>query len=208
MFRRSHDRSRRVQRAKEDSPRRRGGRKRLMILLFLLAITAYAVVNYKDPQRAARAGGTSSDFWRQRESAYAVQIPRGSNGEFAVQARINGKIATMVVDTGATSVVLTYETAKAIGLPLELLEYNVDVQTAGGHTKAARLWLDRMMIGKLEERSVPALVVPHGQMKTNLLGMSFLDRLESLEVRADQLMLRGFEEPVVLSRDRRRPVNN
>jgi aspartyl protease family protein len=24
-----------------------------------------------------------------------------------------------------------------------------------------------------------ALVVPHGQMKTNLLGMSFLDRLES-----------------------------
>ena len=39
---------------------------------------------------------------------------------------------------------------------------------------------------------MPALVVPHGQMKTNLLGMSFLDRLESWEVRADQLMLRGY----------------
>lgn len=179
-----------------------------MILLFLVAVAAYAVVNHNDPQRAARAGGTSSDFPGQRESAYAVQIPRGSNGEFAVQASINGKTATMVVDTGATSVVLTYETAKAIGLPLELLEYDVDVQTAGGHTKAARLWLDRMMIGKLEERSVPALVVPHGQMKTNLLGMSFLDRLESLEVRADQLTLRGFQEPVVLQRDRRRVGTN
>jgi aspartyl protease family protein len=32
-------------------------------------------------------------------------------------------------------------------------------------------------------------------MKTNLLGMSFLDRLESWEVRADHLMLlRGFPE--------------
>src|SRR5436190_24206559 len=98
----------------------------------------------------------------------------------------------MVVDTGATSVVLTYETAKAAGLPLELLDYNVDVETAGGHTRAARLTLDRLAIGSLVERSIPALVVPRRQMKTNLLGMSFLDRLESWEVRADSLMLRGY----------------
>jgi aspartyl protease family protein len=101
-------------------------------------------------------------------------------------------------------VVLTYETAKAVGLPLELLEYDVEVQTAGGHTKAARLTLDRLSIGKLVERSVPALVVPHGQMKTNLLGMSFLDRLESWEVRADRLMLRGFPEPKMSRSDRSR----
>jgi len=112
----------------------------------------------------------------------------------------------MVIDTGATSVVLTYETAKAVGLPLELLEYNIDVQTAGGHTKAARLWIDRLTIGKLVERNVPALVVPHGMMKTNLLGMSFLDRLEGFEVRADQLTLRGFQEPVTLRSDYRRLV--
>jgi aspartyl protease family protein len=110
----------------------------------------------------------------------------------------------MVIDTGATSVVLTYETAKAIGLPLELLEYDVDVETAGGHTKAARLTLDRLSIGKLVERSVPALVVPRGQMKTNLLGMSFLDRLESWEVRADRLVLRGFPEPITSRSDRSR----
>jgi aspartyl protease family protein len=88
--------------------------------------------------------------------------------------------------------VLTYETAKVLGLPLEFLEYDVDVETAGGHTKAARLTLDRLAIGKLEERSIPALVVPRGQMKTNLLGMSFLDRLESWEVHADSLTMRGY----------------
>jgi aspartyl protease family protein len=182
--------------------------RRLLILLFLLALIATVIVAYQDPGRSALARGTVSDFWRQREPTYTVQIPRGSNGEFAVQARINGIAAAMVVDTGATSVVLTYETAKAVGLPLELLEYNVDVQTAGGHTRAARLWLDRMAIGKLVERSVPALVAPQGQMKTNLLGMSFLDRLESFEVRADHLMLRGFREPVDLRGDRRSSALN
>ncbi len=167
---------------------------RLFLVLFLLIATAGAVVAYKDPEQVARASDTVSDLLRYRASAAtrAVEIPRGRGGEFALRARINGVTAPMVVDTGATSVVLTYETAKAAGLPLELLDYDVDVETAGGHTKAARLTLDRLAIGRLVERSVPALVVPHGQMKTNLLGMSFLDRLERWEVRADRLTLLGY----------------
>jgi len=167
---------------------------RILLVLLVLAATAGAVVAYGDPDRIARAGDTVSDLLRKRPNApaRAVQIPRGQTGEFALQAKINGVSAPMVIDTGATSVVLTYETAKAAGLPLELLEYDVEVETAGGHTRAARLTLDRLAIGKLVERSVPALVVPRGQMKTNLLGMSFLDRLESWEVHADRLMLHGY----------------
>jgi aspartyl protease family protein len=167
---------------------------RLLLALIVLAATVGAVVAYKDPEKIARASDSVSDLLRRRATsqARAVQIARGQSGEFALQAKINGVPAPMVIDTGATSVVLTYETAKAAGLPLELLEYDVDVETAGGHTRAARLTLDRLAIGRLVERSVPALVVPHGQMKTNLLGMSFLDRLESWEVRADRLMLHGY----------------
>jgi aspartyl protease family protein len=167
---------------------------RLLLVLLLLTATAGAVVGYRDPEQVARASDTVSDFLRHRTSVKtrAVEVQRGRGGEFALQARINGVPAPMVVDTGATSVVLTYETAKAAGLPLELLDYDVDVETAGGRTKAARLTLDRLAIGKLVERSVPALVVPHGTMKTNLLGMTFLDRLERWEVRADRLMLHGY----------------
>ena len=168
---------------------------RILLVLLMLAATAGAVVAYGDPERLARAGDTVSDLLHKRArlaNRRAVQITRAQTGEFALQAKINGTIAPMVIDTGATSVVLTYETAKAAGLPLELLDYDVDVETAGGHTKAARLTLDRLAIGKLVERSVPALVVPHGQMKTNLLGMSYLDRLESWEVHADRLMLHGY----------------
>jgi aspartyl protease family protein len=167
---------------------------RFLLVLLAMAATAGAVLAYKDPEQVARATDTVSELLRKRAAApaRAVQIARTPSGDFALKARINGVSAPMVIDTGATSVVLTYETAKAAGLPLEVLEYDVDVETAGGHTKAARLTLDRLAIGKLVERSVPALVVPQGQMKTNLLGMSFLDRLESWEVHADRLMLHGY----------------
>lgn len=167
---------------------------RFLLVLLAMAATAGAMLAYKDPEQVARATDTVSELLRKRAAspARAVQIPRTQSGEFALKARINGVSAPMVIDTGATSVVLTYETAKAAGLPLELLEYDVDVETAGGHTRAARLTLDRLAIGKLVERSVPALVVPQGQMKTNLLGMSFLDRLESWDVHADRLMLHGY----------------
>jgi aspartyl protease family protein len=168
---------------------------RILLVFLVLAATAGAVVAYGDPDQIARASDTVSQMLHRRAASSpvrAVQVSRGQAGEFALQARINGVSAPMVIDTGATSVVLTYETAKAAGLPLELLEYDVDVETAGGHTKAARLTLDRLAVGKLVERSVPALVVPRGQMKTNLLGMSFLDRMESWEVHADRLMLHGY----------------
>jgi clan AA aspartic protease (TIGR02281 family) len=167
---------------------------RILMLVILIVATAGAALAYGDPRQISKAGTIVTEMLRKQNPAplRTVDVPRGNTGEFGLQATINGVHVPMVVDTGATSVVLSYETAKAAGLPLELLDYSVDVETAGGHTKAARLTLDRVAIGKLVERSVPALVVPRGQMKTNLLGMSFLDRLESWEVRADRLKLRGY----------------
>jgi aspartyl protease family protein len=171
---------------------------RFLLVLMMLAGTAGAVVAYGDPDQIARASHKVSHMLRgpaaSPAAAPAVQIQRGQGGEFALRAKINGVAAPMVIDTGATSVVLTWETAKAMGLPLDMLEYDVDLETAGGHTKAARLTIDRLAVGHLVEKSVPALVVPRGLMKTNLLGMSFLDRLESWGVRSDTLMLTGYPE--------------
>jgi aspartyl protease family protein len=120
-----------------------------------------------------------------------VQVVRGKSGDFAVGAHINGARVPMVLDTGASSVVLTQEAAKAAGLPLEVLAYTVTVDTANGHTRAAPVTLDRLAVGGLIERSVPALVAQPGQLKNNLLGMTFLNRLESWEVRGDRLRMRG-----------------
>ena len=169
---------------------------RILLVLVMLAATAGAVIAYGDPQQIARASEQMSHMLGagtcSRRPRFRSRAARPVNSP--CNAKINGVKAPMVIDTGATSVVLTWETAKAIGLPLEMLEYDVDVETAGGHTKAARLTLDRLAVGHLVEKSVPALVVPRGQMKTNLLGMSFLDRLESWGVQADRLMLHGYPD--------------
>jgi len=121
-----------------------------------------------------------------------VEVARNAGGGFSVAARINGARVAMVLDTGASAVVLTNEAAKAAGLPVEVLNYSVNVDTANGRARAAPVKLDRVAIGGITERSVPALIAPPGQLRTNLLGMSFLNRLESWEVRGDKLLLRGY----------------
>jgi len=120
-----------------------------------------------------------------------VEIVRGRAGDFQVAARVNGTRVAMVLDTGASAVVLTQDAARAAGLPLELLSYDVTVDTANGRTRAASVTLDRIVVGNIEERAVPALVAQRGQLKTSLLGMSFLDRLDSWQVRGDKLVLLG-----------------
>ena len=115
-------------------------------------------------------------------------VTPGKGGQFFEH---NGAKVPMVLDTGATSVVLTQAAAKAAGLPLEVLNYTVNVDTASGRTRAAPVTLDRLAVGGVIERSVPALVVQSGQLKHSLLGMTFLNRLESWEVHGDTLRMTG-----------------
>ena len=121
-----------------------------------------------------------------------VEIARGGGGNFAVVGQINGARVSLVLDTGASSVVLTQEAAKAAGLPLEMLSYSVNVDTANGRARAAPVTLDRLAIGGIVERSVPALIAQPGQLRASLFGMSFLNRLEGWEVRGDRLVMRGY----------------
>jgi aspartyl protease family protein len=122
-----------------------------------------------------------------------VEVARTNAGDFDISARINGVHVPMVLDTGASSVVLTQQDAKAAGLPLEVLNYTVSIDTANGRTRAAQVTLDRLAVGGLEERSVEALIVQPGQLRTSLLGMSFLNRLQSWQVSGDRLIMHGYQ---------------
>jgi aspartyl protease family protein len=126
-----------------------------------------------------------------QRSERSVEIVRGRGGDFQVAAQVNGTRVAMALDTGASTVVLTQDAAKAAGLPLELLSYDVQIDTANGRTRAASVTLDRITVGEIVERKVPALVAQPGLLRVSLLGMTFLNRLESWEVRGDKLLLRG-----------------
>jgi aspartyl protease family protein len=121
----------------------------------------------------------------------SVEVMRPREGDFMIRAEINGARVPMLVDTGASSVVLSAEAARAAGLPVQLLRYDVPIETANGRSRAASVVLDRITIGGIVERKVPALVSSPGDLKTSLLGMSFLKRLESFEVHGERLVLRA-----------------
>jgi len=73
-----------------------------------------------------------------------VEVARGQGGNFMIATQINGARLPMILDTGASSVVLTHDAAKAVGLPLEMLSYTVAVETANGRTRAE--WAPRSVL--------------------------------------------------------------
>lgn len=120
-----------------------------------------------------------------------VSVTRQGDGHFALNARVNGAPARFVFDTGASLVVLTPQTARAAGLDPSGLDYSTPVSTANGLTLTAPVRLERLAVGAIEEADVAALVAKPDALSDNLLGMSFLGRLSSYEVRGDRLVLRG-----------------
>jgi len=118
-------------------------------------------------------------------------IARRLDGSFLIAGRANGRDARFIFDTGASTVVLMASTAEALGFRSAALTYAVPVLTANGRTLAAPVVLDSLSIGSITERRVSALVARPGVLHENLLGMTFLDRLASYEVRGNRLILRG-----------------
>jgi aspartyl protease family protein len=120
-----------------------------------------------------------------------VSIARRMDGTFVISGRANGRDLRFIFDTGASTVVLSAESAQALGLSAAGLAYTVPVATANGRTMAAPVTLDSVSIGSITERRIRALVARPGALRDNLLGMTFLERLASYEVRSNRLILRG-----------------
>ncbi len=108
-----------------------------------------------------------------------------------VKTETNGISLSMLVDTGASTVVLKPADAQRLGIDVDRLRYTVPVQTANGTTYAASVRLRNLSVGKISLDDVDALVAKQGALKENLLGMSFLSRLRSYEFTSDYLTLRS-----------------
>jgi aspartyl protease family protein len=120
-----------------------------------------------------------------------VVVTRRMDGSFVVNGKVDDRDLRFIFDTGASTVVLTSETAKAVGLSPSALAFVVPVSTANGMTLAAPVTIERLTVGSIREQRVRALVTKPGVLRENLLGMTFLERLASYEVRQNRLFLRG-----------------
>jgi aspartyl protease family protein len=126
----------------------------------------------------------------QVEQEQSVRIRKRADGHFMVRTEANGIALHMLVDTGASTVVLRPEDSQRLGFDVEQLRYVVPVQTANGTTYAASVRLTTLSVGKIRLNNVEALVAKRGTLRENLLGMSFLNRLNSYEFSGEYLTLR------------------
>lgn len=133
------------------------------------------------------AGELSPSAGEQRGGT--VVIRRTSDGHFWVDAAVDGRPIRLLVDTGATEVTLSQADARRLGYPVDRLQYGWPARTANGTVYGARIRIDKLELGPIVVRDVPA-VINGGEMHGSLLGLSFLDRLGSYEVRGDSLILR------------------
>jgi aspartyl protease family protein len=132
---------------------------------------------------ATHAAAANSD---DREASIAADAV----GQFHAKASIEGQEVEVLVDTGATMVALTAETAERLGVFVDPAAPKVRTRTANGDSLVSPVVLRDVSLGSIEMNDVEAVVMPAGAGGDNLLGASFLKRLAGVEQRDGALALR------------------
>ena len=171
---------------------RLGANLRALLAWALIGLTLVIGYTYRDRIQgvSARVLGDLRPGTATSDGDGSVTITRRADGDFRVEAEVNGRVQPFLFDTGASSVVLTAENAATLGLTPAPSAFTARVSTANGITYAAPIQLDSLAVGTITERRVNAMVAKPGALSANLLGQTFLTRLSGYEVRGDRLILR------------------
>ncbi|WP_372863954.1 TIGR02281 family clan AA aspartic protease [Spongiibacter sp.] len=109
-----------------------------------------------------------------------VVLQRNGNREYRSRVHINGRSAEAVVDTGATTVAMSARQARQLGIRYDGAPV-VSIATASGVSRGFSVKLNKLAVGGIERRQVPAVVVDGDHPHVILLGMSFLEHVDIQE---------------------------
>jgi len=115
-----------------------------------------------------------------------VDLERNRAGHYVVTGTINEREVDFLLDTGATDVVIPGELADELGLPRGRTGR---AMTANGPVTVYATTIDRLAIGDIVLRDVPASINPAMGDMGILLGMSALGQVEFSQ-QGDSLTLR------------------
>lgn len=121
-----------------------------------------------------------------------LRVAQADGGAYVIVGQVNGQPVLFMVDTGATDTVLSPADARRVGVDVDALRYDQTAETANGLGYGASWTADRLAVGGVRFDAFP-MVVNKAPMSGSLLGMSFLNRLDSFEVRDRTLILRWRE---------------
>ncbi|QIA23576.1 TIGR02281 family clan AA aspartic protease [Mesorhizobium sp. AA22] len=119
-----------------------------------------------------------------------VTLDKAGNGHFEARIMVNGTPVRAVVDTGATSTVLTAQDAQAAGFNPAALNFTIPVSTANGMARAAAVRTEELAIGGIIRKDMPVMIAAPGMLGQSLLGMNFIGSLSGFDVRGDRMILR------------------
>jgi len=125
---------------------------------------------------------------------HEVVVPQDARGAFVLNAQVNGHAVRFIVDTGATDTVLSPAAAERLGVNLKTVEFRESAETANGMGYGAPFTASRLDVGPIAFTDFP-MVINQAQMSSSLLGLSFLNRLESFEIRDKKLILKWRGPP-------------
>ena len=117
-----------------------------------------------------------------------VTVPRSRDGHYYLTLEIDDTPVRFVVDTGASHVVLSQQDARLLGFDPDSLRYIGQASTANGIVRTAPVRLDQVALGDIVDTDVAAFV-NDGAMMESLLGMTYLERYERIEIANEQLVL-------------------
>ncbi len=122
-------------------------------------------------------------------SAGEMVISASEGGGFHANGTVNGTPVRFLVDTGASSIVLSPADAKKLGIDLDNLVFNRAYETANGIGYGASATVDELTVGHIRLTNVP-VSINQAPMRNSLLGMTFLNRMKSFNISGRKLVLR------------------
>ncbi|NSY38106.1 TIGR02281 family clan AA aspartic protease [Leisingera sp. ANG59] len=117
-----------------------------------------------------------------------VEVPRAPDGHYYLTLDVNGAPVEFLVDTGASQVVLNERDARSAGVDTGSLAYLGRASTANGEVRTASVWVDEISLGGITDTDV-RVWVNQGELEQSLLGMGYLQRWSSIEIRNGALVL-------------------
>lgn len=120
---------------------------------------------------------------------HTVVIGESEGGAYYVTGEVDGTRVRFQIDTGASSIVLSPDDARRIGIAPDGLRFNNQTATANGIGRSADETVDSLAVGPIRFADVP-VSINQAPMDTSLLGMTFLRRLKSFAFANGKLYLR------------------
>jgi aspartyl protease family protein len=134
-------------------------------------------------QAVVEVDGTQMTLRLGQSTVAVAELKVDPRGQFITTAHINGIETRAMIDTGATSVALSSDEARRLGVGYAGLG-RVQIATAGGLKSAFRVNLATVRVGGVTLHNVDAVVMEGGQeqLPITLIGMTFLNGVDMRRV--------------------------